>query len=153
MPGSYPFLDGTVDVRERHIEIWKSNPAALFQVNPSNEFNETPPRYVRPADQGPRSSSRELPAITSDADSGDNQGLLGLSLVRPTLCFAVQSGGFGLRGFFRVRYFHNGLLAVRANPDDMPVLDASRDITFSCHPANMRTRPSVFQLGTPPQSN
>jgi tripartite-type tricarboxylate transporter receptor subunit TctC len=37
-------------------------------------------------------------------------------------------------------YFHNGLLAVLANPDDMPVLDASRDITFSCHAANMCAR-------------
>jgi hypothetical protein len=41
-PGSYPFLDGTVDINERHIEIWKSNPAALFQVTPFQGFNDAP---------------------------------------------------------------------------------------------------------------
>jgi hypothetical protein len=45
-PGSYPFLDGMVDIAERHIQMWKSNPATLFQVNPSNGINETPRRYV-----------------------------------------------------------------------------------------------------------
>jgi hypothetical protein len=45
MPGSYPFLDGMVDIAGRHIEIWKSNPAALFQVNPTDGINETP-RYA-----------------------------------------------------------------------------------------------------------
>ena len=44
-PGSYPFLDGMVDIEKRHIEIWKSNPTALFQVAPFQGLNETP-RYV-----------------------------------------------------------------------------------------------------------
>jgi hypothetical protein len=44
-PGSYPFLDGTVEIKERHIEIWKSNPAALFQVMPLQGLDDVP-RYA-----------------------------------------------------------------------------------------------------------
>jgi hypothetical protein len=45
MPGSYPFLDGMVDIAERHIEIWKSNPTALFQVTTSQGLSDAP-RYA-----------------------------------------------------------------------------------------------------------
>jgi len=45
-PGSYPFLDGMVDIKERHIEIWKSNPTTLFQVTTFQGLNDASPRYV-----------------------------------------------------------------------------------------------------------
>jgi hypothetical protein len=44
-PGSYRFLDGTVEIKKAHIEIWKSNPAALFQVTPFLGLDDVP-RYA-----------------------------------------------------------------------------------------------------------
>ena len=43
-PGSYPFLDGMVDIAEWHIEIWESNPTALFDVIPVPSLDGVP-RY------------------------------------------------------------------------------------------------------------
>jgi hypothetical protein len=87
------------------------------------------------------------------ASCSGSLGRLGWFVIGSTLCFAVQSGSFGLRGFFGVRYFHNGLLAVFANPHDMPVLDSYRDVAFPFHPVNMLPRSSVFHPRNLPQSN
>jgi hypothetical protein len=38
-------LDGTVEIKEGHIESWKSNPAALFQVTPFQGLDDVP-RYA-----------------------------------------------------------------------------------------------------------
>jgi hypothetical protein len=109
-----------------------------------------------PCSSGVGSRSGFCPVAISIIDLASwlgSLGRLGWFVIGSTLCFAVQSGSFGVRGFFGVRYFHNGLFAIFANPHDMPVLDSSRDVAFPFHPVNMLPRRSVFHLGNLPQSN
>ena len=31
-PGEFPFLDGTITIRQRYIDIWKERPDAVFTI-------------------------------------------------------------------------------------------------------------------------
>jgi hypothetical protein len=45
-PGKFSLFGGVLEVRERHIAIWKSTPTAIFSVVRFMSYDDNTPRYA-----------------------------------------------------------------------------------------------------------